>query len=261
MNSAEGAGSSTGTPAPGPKVNTVLCREVPQAGLDQLAAVGFVVDVGDRDGAVRHRLVDDGRPYLRRNLQARLRDRVDPHLDEVHAERDLVADQLPRLFFGGRGIPARGVESAGVRESRPRGVGAGGVGAAGGFEQVGDPLGRIAADAARSGHAVVELRPELLLDLLRSLAIVHVQVHQAGNDRLAGDVERLRAVGHGRRVPRAGAHDAPVADDDHRVGHRRRTGRVNQLRSDERECAGSLGSRAFAGGSATGENQGQSCCQ
>ena len=49
------------------------------------------------------------------------------------------------------------------------------------------------------------------LDLVRPFPIMHVQVHQTAHDRLAAQVERFRAIGHRRRIPRAGAYDPAVS--------------------------------------------------
>ena len=59
-------------------------QKVPHANGDQLAEVGLLGDMGHRDEVVRQRFVDDSRPHLRPDLEARFGHRVDPHLDEVH---------------------------------------------------------------------------------------------------------------------------------------------------------------------------------
>ena len=179
MNSAEGSGSSMGAPLPGPKVSTVECRKSLEAGLDQLPAVRLLVDVGDGDEAVGDGLVDDGGAHLGRDLQARLRHLVDPHLDEVDPLAGQGADHLARLVRRGGLLGAR-VEAARVREAaagreQARRVGAAGVG----LEHQLHLLGVVGADAARGGDAVVELRPHHLQGRVGVGPVVGVHVRRA----------------------------------------------------------------------------------
>ena len=76
-----------------------------------------------------------------------------------------------------------------------------------------------------------------------------MKVDEAGDDRFAGGVDDLRAVGHLDGVPRSGRPDASVIDQDDRVGDRFPAGAVNELGADDREVGG-LGWRG--GGAPTG---------
>ena len=69
------------------------------------------------------------------------------------------------------------------------------------------------------------------LDLVQ----MRVVVPQARDDRLARDVDAARALRNRRARARPGGDDATVVDDDRRVRDRRRAGRVDQRRADERE--------------------------
>ena len=140
-------------------------QEVAQPGLDELSSVRLVVDVSHRHQAVRERLLDDRGADLGRDRDARLRHRVDPHLDEVDALPGQLADHLARFFLSGgllgegRVEPGRRGEPAAGREHARR-VGPTRVGC----EHQRDVVAVVGADAPRRGDAEVELRPELLLD-------------------------------------------------------------------------------------------------
>ena len=76
---------------------------------------------------------------------------------------------------------------------------------------MGDPLRRTASNPPAGSHAEVELRPELPLGLVRPFPIMDVPVSPDRHDRLAAQVERLRAIGDRRRILRAGAYDTAVS--------------------------------------------------
>ena len=94
-------------------------QEVAEAGLDQLPAVGLLVDVGDGDEAVGDGLLDDGGADLGRDLETRLRHLVDPHLDEVDPLAGQGADHLARFLPSEVGCWAPALKPPGCVKPRP----------------------------------------------------------------------------------------------------------------------------------------------
>ena len=219
-------------------------QEILETGLDQLHAIGFLVDVGHRDEAVLDRLLDDRRPDFWRDLESRVRHVVDPHLDEVCAECGLLPNQLACLLFRGGGVRGARVEAVRVREApaggerswqvRPPGVG---------LEHQGHLRGVVTPDAPRGGHAVVQLRPERPLGRRQISPVVGMQVYQPRDNRLSGRIDDLCALGHGGGVSRTGGLHATVANDDDRVGDRIPAGAVDELGPDDDQARGLAGRR------------------
>ena len=252
MNAAEGAGSSIGVPPPGPKVRTVVWRKSPRPASTNWrpSASSSMWATGTRPLAMASSTM-----AVRiggRDLQARLRHLVDPHLDEVDFLASQRADHLARLVRRG-GLPGAGVEAARVREAAAGGEHARRVGAAGvGLEHQRRLLGVVGADAARGGDAEVELRPQHLQGRVHVAPVVVVHVHQPGDDGLAGGVDDLRA----RRDPgggaRPGVDDAVVADDDHRIRDRIAARAVDELGADDGQAARLGGRRRALGAGGQG---------
>ena len=214
-------------------------HELVQTDLEELDAVRLLVDVRNRDEPVLVRLVHDRGPNLRRDLQARLRDLVDPHLRVVDTEGRLLTHHGTRLFLRRRRVRETRVEAARVgeaqagseraRQIRPSGVR---------LQHQGYFLRTVRADAPGRRDAVVELRPQRLLGRLHRAAVVGVQVDEAWDDRLAGSIDHLRAVRHLDGVARAGRPDAAVVDQDYGVGHGVAAGAVDEPGTDDRQVGG-----------------------
>ena len=68
-----------------------------------------------------------------------------------------------------------------------------------------------------------------------------VEVDEAGDNRLAGGVDDLRAVWNLDSVPWAGGTDAAVVDQDDRVGNGVSASAVDELGADDREVGGLYG--------------------
>ena len=119
------------------------------------------------------------------------------------------------------------VHQAGYKRSRPEGA------VCSDCVAKGDDEVQIISHVSHGRHARGEVHGSPL-----HLHDVGVHIPQAGHDRLSSHVNPARAARHGRRCARTRRDDPSTGDDDSGIGHRRRTGAVDEGSANERYGAG-----------------------